>query len=743
MKNTKLAASLLAVSMLATTVLAGCNDTTPNDSGNNSTPGGNSGSGDNSGSGQTIDTNAEWKQTLTYDASTVIRMACGYNSPATGIRFDADTAKDGVTLADGKTYHTNDFKPTWVAVMDKLKFSIEDKYQGNSASKEFPLWQEQLDAIDFVAGGASDLTAAGNAGMLLNIADYLDSMPYFSAYLARNPIVRLSITASTTGQSEGAIYFSPYFDGVNDIERMPLMRTDWVAKLLNGEGKFEADKSGETAEAVYQPYMPTSGSVDIEVVKLDGSGTETIKKDYSKYGNIVAKMNDKGKQSGVDAVNMLRDYIDATYDGYYGTERANLFIGQNAAWDADELVALLRCIVANSNTLNNSDTIYGIFTRTENSNQRNVDMFRLAGHLFGVRGLESRQDYLYVGNDNKLHDARTEEDTYKAMERMHWMVQEGLISPEFVSGANKIETPNYLEQDLGFMHYDYSQTQTVYNKTKLDEAAGENYTAVMVPVAIWNDGTGTKYMRFTESWRSVKTDGWAISLAGVGYSATNPAPKDASQLTDKAKAILTLIDYAYSKEGMILMSYGPDDFLKKDGSGNIQYFNFNGEQWPVISDKNAEDLWTYANGSYTDYARKYIGSTLSFVKSQAFEYQCTYDAGKIGAQKISTAIALGTIKHPELALSSNPWYTSVPTVLPNTDAEVGEINAQADLKSQFGTSNNQINKLLDIIRKGFGDAGFTSAAEAAKTVDETYGAKIATDYRNRAWERLVEYYKSL
>ena len=68
-------------------------------------------------------------------------------------------------------------------------------------------------------------------------------------------------------------------------------------------------------------------------------------KDYDAYGNIVAKMNEAGELDGVDAVNMLREYIDKTYGGYYGTERSNLFIGQNAAWDADELVALLRCVL--------------------------------------------------------------------------------------------------------------------------------------------------------------------------------------------------------------------------------------------------------------------------------------------------------------------------------------------------------------------------------------------------------------
>ena len=289
---------------------------------------------------------------LTFANGTILRMATGYNSAKTGLFFDAEVAGDGITLADGVTYQTGDLKPTWVEVQNRLGMVFEDKYQGNSATKEFEFWKDRLNEVDMISGTASQLTEYGEAGSIINIAEYLDQMPNFKAYLEANPIVRLSITGNT---STGAIYFSPYFDGVNDIERMPLMRTDWVEKLLNGEGEFTAEKSGTLAPAVYTPYMPESGKVEVEVVKADASGTEVITKDYDAAGNIVAVMNAalaEGTVDGVAAVNMLRTYIDTAYNGYYGTNRADLFIGQNAAWDADELVALLRCVVANAQTLN-------------------------------------------------------------------------------------------------------------------------------------------------------------------------------------------------------------------------------------------------------------------------------------------------------------------------------------------------------------------------------------------------------
>ncbi len=349
------------------------------------------------------------------DEPVVLRMATGYNNAKTGLFFDPETAGEGVDLA-GTVYHSGDLKPTWVAVQEKLNVVFEDKYQGHGASAEFDYWKEQLDQVDMLSGTAAKLSEAGEAGLVVNIGAYLDQMPNFKAYLDENPIVKLSITGNT---ETGAIYFSPYFDGVNDIERMPLMRVDMVQKLLNGEGEFTAEACNNLKPAVYTPYMPLEGKVEIETPTADGTATEIVTKDYDAAGNIVAKMNEAGEIDGVTAVNMLRTYIDQAYNGYYGTERADLFIGQNAAWDADELVALLRCVVANPQTLNGTDTIQGLFTREDANNQRRVDMFRFAGHLFGVRGLESRQDYLYVDTDGMLKDARQEVATYEALARMN------------------------------------------------------------------------------------------------------------------------------------------------------------------------------------------------------------------------------------------------------------------------------------------------------------------------------------
>lgn len=715
MRKGKKALSLGLVSLMTAALVAGCgNSIQQPTSSASSKPASSSAAASSS-------TAASTEDLLKFEKGTELRMATGYNSAKTGIVFDAETAGAGVTLADGKNYNSGDLKPTWVALQDKLGMKFTSVYQGNSSTKEFDYWKEKLGDVDMVSGTAAKLTEFGEQGSIVNIGEYLDKMPNFKAYLDKNPIVRLSITGNV---STGAIYFSPYFDGVNDIEKMPLMRTDWVAKLLDGDGQFAAAASGNTAAPVYQPFMPTSGKVEIDVVKKDGKSTEKVTKDYGAYGNIVAKMNEKGSMSGVEAVNMLREYIDKTYNNYYGTTRSDLFCGQNAAWDVDELVALVRCVVSNAQTLNGTDKVQGIFTREDNNLQRKTDMVRFAGVLFGVRGLESRQDYLYVGNDGKLHDARQEAVTYDALKRMNDMVKEGLISEAFVNNQEE-NTKKYLENDLGFMHYDYNQTQTIYNQPEDSKTlqAGEKYMAVMVPVSKWNDGKSETFMRFTESWRSVKTDGWGISKAGIGND------------TNKLNACLKLIDYAYSPEGTILMSYGPDAFIKKG-----ETFNFNGEEMPVIADETRKELWDKAKGNYTNYARMYLGSTLSFMKSQAFEYQCTTEVGREGAGYISNAIALGTIKHPELALASNMWYTSVPTVLPTTKADNDLINSYTNLTKQFSSSkgDDQVNVMVDLIAKGSAQ-GFSGA----DTVKNDYQGASYLQVKEQAWEELQDFYKNL
>ncbi len=693
---------------------------------------------------------------LDYRDGTELRIAGGYQKPNEAISFqDATIVGDGLTLSDGKTYHTNDLKPTWQHLKEKLKINFVDKFTGaGSAEKEWKVWENKLNEVDIVAGSTSVLTAAGAQGKVVDLAQYLDKMPTFKYYLEQNQIARLSITGAKSDGKLGAIYFSPYFDGVNDIERMPLIRADLVRKLLDDSNFVGANRAISTK--VYTPYMPTEGSVTVESLDAEGKNKVNITKDYSKYGNIIKKLNDTSNLTGNTALAMFKEYIQKTYNGFYGNKLSDLFLGYNACWDADEMVALFRIAHAQL-TDSDSNALVPLYSRETNNMQRDVDMFRFAGSLFGVRGMESRSDFLYFKNDGKVYDARNNADAYRAVERMHALVSEGLL---VVDGSGTSQ--NYLQKDAGLMSYDYNQTQTIYNDTikytvsgqqKTFAETGREYVAVMVPVAKWNDGQ-EKYMRFTESWRSVKTDGWAISAAGVAGN------------QDKLNAALTLIDYAFSIQGQITMSYGPDAFMNVKStwddtkvitkwsqvSEKYETFNFNGQQMPVISSGCRSDLTKFASGNYTNFARRYLGSTLNgFPKSQAFEYQCTSLTGQKGSAVLATAIGAGIIKHPLLAVNtSNMWYTSIPTTLPVTAQQAELLNTYTDLTDNFKASKNTKNVFYQIIKGGYeragGDSsvgGATTAEALATYVSTTWKGSAFVGVRNAQWNALKAYYESL
>jgi putative aldouronate transport system substrate-binding protein len=666
-----------------------------------------------------------------YEEGTELRVAAGYQKANEAISFqDAEITGEGVTLADGVTYHTGDLKPTWAYLSELLHITFTDKFSGaGSADKEFAVWENQLDQVDVVAGGAATLNAAGAEDKLVNLADYLDQMPNFKAYLAQNQIARLSITGNT---ETGAIYFSPYFDGNDDIERMPLIRADFVRTLLDTDDYKGANRA--LAEYAYQPYATEDYSV--ESLTADGTGTQTIAKAVGGDKNIIAKMNAQ-PLTGDEAVKMFQEYIDATYAGVYA-KRSDLFLGYDAAWDVDEMVALLRCAVASLDD-NDGNPISGLYSRETSNLQRDIDLVRFAGSLFGVRGTESRQEYLYFDKAGSLHDGRQEAATYEAMEKMNQMVKEGLIIT-----TGEASSANYLEKDAGLMSYDYNQTQTIYNNTKLQD--GEEYIAIMVPVAKWDDGDGAKWMRFTESWRSVKTDGWAITKAGAAAD------------ENKLNAALALIDYAFSVQGQITMSYGPDSFIKvKDESVEVktwddvakkyETFNFNGAQMPVVSDACFASCQELTGGNYTNYARRYLGSTLNgFPKSQAFEYQMTSEVGKKGSAVLAAAIGAGVIKHPLLAVNTaNMWYTSVPTVLPTTAEQTNTIKGYADLTGNFQQAKDGVSVLYATLKDGYGAmAGAeNNAAAYADFVKNSWSGAAYLMIRQQQWKLLEEYYNTL
>ena len=580
-----------------------------------------------------------------YNTNATLNLAVGHEGKALSTAYHE--LGDEITMPDGKKYNDGDLKPAWRQMSEDLHITFNDVWNGDKTSNNLnnmlsgTSTPKYADVDLFTTDLSVAVTQASAGNSILNLADYLDYMPHFKAFLESNPVVYLSLLQAGMNTETGAgkvIYVAPYFDGNDDIERYCIMRTDWVVKLLDGTKALDSatfkDACGSVAAT---SFMDTTGKRTIESAKADGSdATVKIVKNYdaakaaaadsgtalgvayfaiagSAYngesGNIVDIMNAalsiNDGATGAQLANLVRAYIDVCYQKEDGTAyftpdtRHNLFNGYDACWDADDLVALLRVAKTNAVSLTGSADIpvEGIVPRS-GQNDRTPDLVRLACQLYGVRGADSRFEYTYIDNAGKLQDARNNEDFFAAMARMNLLKQENLIADYTgYSGFGYTAGLNTKAAGEAMMMYDYSQTQTlngfyaedseVTGKTVPD---GYNFAPVVTPVSKWDvnaDGTiaDNEYFRFTESWRSTKTGGLAV----------NGAVKDDAT---KLKATLQLIDYLYSEDGQIVSTFGP---MAKDANGTDGFW------YNAVAGANDKDVFTYKGVKYkgTEYKGKF------------------------------------------------------------------------------------------------------------------------------------------
>ena len=553
------------------------------------------------------------------------------------------------------------------------------------------------------------------------------------------------------------MYYAPYFDGFNDIEKYALAEKTWLDDVLNATADDLAKvtttyaqqataKKADGSKAVIESYMGTTGSWEVDATNPDDA-TKLVKAkvDYdaalaaaksanglgaaisaakgSAYtgesGNIVDIMNDvinatNGAVTGGQLTKILQEYIDVAYTlgGAAYENRADVFNSVSAAWDVDLMVAAMRCVVASPVLVDepeaNISNLYGLAAR-QGTTQRRTDLTAMAGELYGIRGMESRYEYTYLDANGNIKDARMNAETYDLVDNFSDFAAEGLlyIGESAVQGArDTTKGPSPL-----FMH-DYSQTQTTTGFTKTDYAEF-NVAPIVTPVSKWDtddDGTHETIMRFSESWRSVKNTGFCISKDGVR---DNP---------ERLSAVLAFIDYLFSNDGQLVMTYGaqstngnedPNGWWYADKATDVtleevaeqvpgseqwtvkaeyetEYFVYKNEVYntmvdyvraiPALTDDtlnlflgeeingfrlgNENQTNQAAGYSYTNFARYIMGATFPIGnKDQGFEYQCTAQCALEGAGIVSQALANGAIKHVTLSIAEGQsmWYMIAPT----------------------------------------------------------------------------------
>ena len=551
---------------------------------------------------------------LTYAANTQINFNVGNkNSNQQGISYTMKDLSGASYMIDGKSYTTDDLKPAWAAMANQLKIKAVDVYQNNSSDDQItkPLTDKNISNFDVITGSLSAINQ--NTSNFVNLAEWLDYMPNYKAFLDANKVTMYSLT----GDTKGGMYAAPYYDGNNDIEYYHTIRKDWVSQLLDAtefdatqfqsfadqakvkdsykvgsETKYYDDVVGNKSSI--KPYMGTEEKDNyvIETVNPDGGANIFVKLNYKAAneaakgetplgnaikaaangtaytgdsGNIVDLQNhaidkSEGAVTGDKLAKIVQEYIKVAYERadakdatswtkMYTTKPSEVFNSASGAWDVDLLAATLRCIVSTKGYLDGvTSEIYGIVSRQATS-QRRVMLLTMASELYGVRGLGSRLEYIYIGADGELRDSRQNADSYEVLNRLSAFAKEGILytGEEGADGFNSYK--NDKSKVLGAMSYDFIQTQTKSAITGAAQAVAPtyNYAPIVVPVSRWDtddDGTHETVMRFTESWRSVKNTGFCIPVASV---AGKP---------DKFSAVLTFIDYLYSSDGQILMTYG-------------------------------------------------------------------------------------------------------------------------------------------------------------------------------------------
>lgn len=247
----------------------------------------------------------------------------------------------------------------------------------------------------------------------VDLSDYLEYLPHFSAFLKKNKTLFAYL------YSDGGLYCAP----------IPIARgtysmyinSDWVKILLDGDG-FENPDAALITNMYCAPHV-TDENVRVSVV-VDGA-ISYITKRLDLSGNIVEAMNLYNSLGGLDgesATRYLRKYIDNAYAHTFGSVRSELFIGDGAVYDTDELVALLRVAIVNASALGESE-VGGIYVDIEDA----TAVASLIAELFGVYGISTALEKMTFSETKIIYDGQDDQVKY-AVDAFNRMIYEGLVT---------------------------------------------------------------------------------------------------------------------------------------------------------------------------------------------------------------------------------------------------------------------------------------------------------------------------
>ena len=598
---------------------------------------------------------------------------------------------------ENRNYAVNDILPVWTEFSKKIGGTkltdVSDYSKKNDADNGAGIQTNKYKAgnnyVDIFTTTTANINSFAQKGEIEDLGEHLDEMPNFKAFLEANP----TIAASIENPSDGGIYYTPYFDGFNKIERMFLMDTEMIRTLLDSAddaGDTTASGTGAAANtlqaAKFTPFIDANknypdATTTVKVSKNAVATDMTI----AQTDNIIKQQNEllAAGTTGKALLAQFKAYLTQAFGANVGegktySKLSEIFTSESAAYNTDEMVALMRVVKANPGLLTGDDTAeIEIMVPRQAANNRveNIADFMEA---FGIMGLDAETEMLYYGPDGKIHDAAATKATYQALDCLNALYAEGLLLNQFYLNTDSGINGNYLQvyfghteqtkagkDGYGFMMYDYSASTTAMDTKDADgigtgddtrvgaykDKSVTGFTPVLPPLTYWATGeewkasdditsrAGKSLIRYSDSNRALKNASWCI-----------PATSD-----NKAQAI-KLLDLLFSAEGVRINDFGPSSYWQ-DELGT-----YAGEPTPLFSN----DLKSWISNSSKDFwsfMRAYLGAThgIGYVRSASINYQATNQYGKIGTLNIENAISSGAVALATVDTNKFAWDQSVPT----------------------------------------------------------------------------------
>jgi len=645
-----------------------------------------------------------------------------------GVTYRGTAGTSWANAVNGVTYTNGTLLPTWEAFAAKTKTTIREACGYNAtkdadnhkqvSGNEFKSDTDKTQFIDLYYNTTSNINSMGNSNQAVDLTSYIEAgkMPNFKKYLDANKAVREEITTST-----GAIYFTPYFDSYNDIERCLVMDSSLVQLVLDkADAEYDtAKKNGKNGDSnvvtdvKYQPFINKDYNYEKDTtvkVSVDGKAQNlTIKK----TDNIIKQQNallEKGC-TGKELAEQFKAYLKAAFGDNVGSGKlyenySQIFTEEQAAYNVDELVALMRVVKANPGLItgagkasngDQSKEVETLFPRGQAAN-RIQNMLHFA-QVWGVQGLVSEKDFLYFLQDGTLNDARTSQASYDALDNLAALYSEGLILTDFWYYSSSAKDGNaYLNQffkksttdySFGLMEYDYVATQCVgndiYDGIGTASSARKAYTGkvtgikpILPPLSMWgtektvthdqalNNFTGKTLMRHYDENRSIKGNSWCIPAS-----------------SDNKEGAVRIMDYLFSDMGLFIQDFGPEAYWAKpnlEGGDKLAsgltydatktYIATDGgagKAAPILS-KAQKAMIAATNLDFWTYMRACMGSThgIGHERTGAIQVQATNFYGQVGYAALEASFASGATdlslvdKDGDNKTGTVTWNTSVP-----------------------------------------------------------------------------------